>query len=205
MITLENIGKRYNRDWIFRGVNLSFQKGEKWVFQGGNGSGKSTLLQVAGSLFTPSEGQVSYRVDGLEVSPENIYQHLTMATPYMELYEELSLAESIDFHFRMKPLIGSIKVTEVADMLYLREALSKPVKTFSSGMKQRLKLGLAILTDSPILLLDEPTSNLDRQAIDWYKELCTTYLDERLVLVCSNNQEEEFFFCDHSVKIEDYK
>src|ERR1700712_1174357 len=101
-ITLQNIGRRFNRDWIFRGVDYTFTLGESYAILGPNGSGKSTLLQVLNGSLSPSAGSISYAFDGKSVAVEDIFQYLSLAAPYLELIEEFSLLEMIDMHFKFK-------------------------------------------------------------------------------------------------------
>ncbi|MBP9178333.1 MAG: ATP-binding cassette domain-containing protein, partial [Flavobacteriales bacterium] len=133
------------------------------------------------------------------------YRHVAIASPYLGLYEELSLAQIIEFHRGFKPLRAGLGVQDVARIAYLEQALEKPVQHFSSGMKQRLKLALAILSDTPLLLLDEPASNLDADAIAWYRELLGKHLDGRTLLVASNRQAAEHDFCTAQVEVGNYK
>ena len=206
-ITLSNIGKRYNYEWIFRKVNYEFITGDNYVILGSNGSGKSTLLQVIGASLISSEGEIKYKTTSpeTEVPVENIYKHLSFASPYLELFEEFTLKESIVFQAKFKPFLAELNAEAIIALTQLEKAKNKQLKHFSSGMKQRVRLALAILSDTPLLLLDEPTSNLDKKAIDWYQNLITNYTKNRLVIVCSNQLEHEYFFCKKQLHIEEYK
>jgi ABC-type multidrug transport system ATPase subunit len=204
-ITLNTIGKRYNYEWIFRNVNYDFTNDNSYVILGSNGSGKSTLLQVILGSLIPSVGEISYNHAGVAISPENIFKSVSFASPYMEVYEEFTLLELLEFHSKFKPFIKNIDFQQIIAISDLEKAKNKPIKQFSSGMKQRVKLTLAILSDTPLLLLDEPTSNLDKKAIDWYQQLISNYTQNRLVIVCSNQIEHEYFFCKKQLNIEDYK
>lgn len=204
-IILENTAKRYAKEWIFRNLSYTFEKNNAYVILGSNGSGKSTFLQVVASVLTPSKGKLSYIDDGVELPDEKIYQHITLSAPYMELPEEFTLSEVIDFHLNFKKLYDGIDKNKFIEICYLEQAKDKIIRNFSSGMKQRLKLGLAILSKSDALFLDEPNSNLDKKGIEWYKELISEYKNDRIVVVCSNNIESEFFFCNTKIQIEDYK
>lgn len=201
-IELTNIGRRFNRDWIFRGVNYRFVTGNSYAILGRNGSGKSTLLQLLAGSLTPSEGKI--HINGKVDDDEDLYQSLSIAAPYLELIEEFTLSEMIDFHFRFKTYINQLDKNSLIELLELEKSKNKELKYFSSGMKQRTKLALAICSDTPVLLLDEPASNLDSQAISWYHNLITTYTENRLVVVCSN-QEHEYNFCEHHLHLSDYK
>lgn len=204
-ITLNTIGKRYNYEWIFRNVNYDFTDNNSYVILGSNGSGKSTLLQVILGSLIPSEGEISYNHADVTIPAENIFKSVSFASPYMEVYEEFTLLELLEFHSKFKPFIKNIDFQQIIAISDLEKAKNKPIKQFSSGMKQRVKLTLAILSDTPLLLLDEPTSNLDKKAIDWYQQLISNYTQNRLVIVCSNQIEHEYFFCKKQLSIEDYK
>jgi ABC-type multidrug transport system ATPase subunit len=203
-ILLENIGRRFNREWIFRGIDHTFIQGETYAVLGPNGSGKSTLLQVLNGSLSPSAGKLSYFYGDNEVEAENVFQHLSLAAPYLELIEEFTLTEVIDFHFKFKRCKPGIDADGVVELLNMHSSKNKPVKYFSSGMKQRLKLALAFCADTPMLMLDEPTSNLDTQGVDWYLGLVQQFAVNRLTIICSN-QEHEYGFCSHQLNIADYK
>lgn len=214
-ITLSNIGKRYNYEWIFRKVNYEFTSENNYVILGANGSGKSTLLQVIAGNMIPSEGQIEYQVSSIKyqdldaekkiIKEEDIYSHLSYAAPYLDLFEEFTLAESIEFQSQFKPFYEGFSVKEIIAITQLEKAKDKQLKYFSSGMKQRVRLALAILCDSPLMLLDEPTSNLDKKAIDWYQQLVNNHSKNRLIIVASNQQEYEYPFCNQVLAVEDYK
>jgi ABC-type multidrug transport system ATPase subunit len=203
-ITLENIGRRFNRDWIFRGVDHTFIKGRIYAILGPNGSGKSTFLQVLNGSLSPSAGKLSYFFEDKPVEAEEVYQYLSLAAPYLELIEEFTLSEMIDFHFTFKRCVTGIDKNELIQLLAMPESSNKLIKYFSSGMKQRLKLALAFCSDTPMLMLDEPTSNLDTQGVEWYLSLVQQFAKNRLTIICSN-QEQEYSFCDERLDITEYK
>lgn len=203
-IILENIGRRFNREWIFKQVSYEFQASGRYAILGPNGSGKSTLLQVIAGNLTPSEGKISYTLQGQLIDVESLYQHISLSAPYLELIEDFSLLEIIDFHFKFKSFLSGIDQQGLIALLGFERARHKAIKNFSSGMKQRLKLALAICSDTPILLLDEPTANLDKQGISWYIELVERFAMDRMIIVCSN-QEHEYQFCDEHLSVMNYK
>ncbi|RWY52349.1 ABC transporter ATP-binding protein [Mucilaginibacter gilvus] len=203
-ITLQNIGRRFNREWIFKGVDYTFENKESYAILGSNGSGKSTLLQVLNGSLAPSAGVLAYSYEDKSVEAEDAFTYLSLAAPYLELIEEFSLNEIIDFHFKFKSYKTGLNRQSVVDLLSLPGSPNKLIKYFSSGMKQRLKLALAFCSDTPMLMLDEPTSNLDSQGIDWYLSLVERYSANRLTIICSN-QEHEYSFCKNRLSIADYK
>ncbi|MES2810562.1 MAG: ABC transporter ATP-binding protein [Bacteroidota bacterium] len=203
-IHLQNIGRRFNRDWIFKGVDYTFEKGQSYAILGSNGSGKSTLLSVLNGSLGPSTGTIKYFSGDKEVDVEQIFQQLSLAAPYLELIEEFSLSEMIDFHFKFKKFKPGIDKEALIALLNLPGSANKLIRYFSSGMKQRLKLALAFCADTSILMLDEPTSNLDQQGVAWYLNLVQQFAADRLTIICSN-QEHEYSFCTHHLNITDYK
>ncbi|SMC74727.1 ABC transporter ATP-binding protein [Pedobacter nyackensis] len=202
-INLDGVGRRFNQEWIFRNVNYQFNISEKYAVLGPNGSGKSTLLSVLLGNLSPSEGKISYHA-GAEVPVESIYQSISFAAPYLDLIEEFTLQETIRFHFKFKAFLAGMDEESVLDLLGLAKSQDKALKYFSSGMKQRTKLALACCSDTPILLLDEPTSNLDKQGMAWYLQLIEKFSSNRMLIIGSN-QESEYSFCNHFVELTDYK
>jgi ABC-type multidrug transport system ATPase subunit len=204
-IVLENIAKRYAREWIFRGVNLELLRDNAYVILGANGSGKSTLLQVIASYLTPTKGKLQYFSGTEEIPTDKVYHQLSVASPYMELIEEFTLTEYLNFHRELKSFYQDLQVADVIKIMELEHAGDKTLGNYSSGMKQRVKLGTAILTQSDLLLLDEPTSNFDARAIDWYRDLINSYRKDRIVVVCSNHIKAEYDFCPREIVMEDFK
>lgn len=202
-ISLKNIGRRFNKEWIFKNIDFTFTHEKKYAVLGPNGSGKSTLLSVILGSLTPSEGEISYANPDL-IRVEDIYQHISFAAPYLDLVEEFTLKETIDFHFQFKAYSAGLNADEVLRLLGLDKSEDKALKYFSSGMKQRTKLALACCAETPILILDEPTSNLDTQGIDWYLALIESYAKNKMIIVGSN-QEHEYSFCEETLNISVYK
>ena len=203
-IDLQDAGRRFNQEWIFRNFTYGFKPAGKYAILGPNGSGKSTLLSVILGNLEPSEGNITYTQDGKVIPVEKWYKQVSFAAPYLDLVEEFTLQETIDFHFKFKEFHPGMGAAHLMALLGLGTAQDKALKYFSSGMKQRTKLALACCTNTPLLLLDEPTSNLDRQGIEWYHGLIRDFTADKLVLVGSN-QENEYSFCDNFIKITDYK
>lgn len=204
-IELNQIGKRFNQDWIFRKWSTSFNSKSSYVIKGGNGSGKSTALKVLLGYAPQSEGKITYRLNNKIIDQREVYKQFSFCSPYLELYEELTLDEMVRFHFSLKPMLPQMELKKFASYLHLESSKNKPVKFFSSGMKQRLRLGLALYSNTKGVFLDEPVSNLDIFGIEWYKKTIEELKQDRLIIVASNNQENEFFFCDQSINIEDFK
>lgn len=203
-VKLNNIGRRFNREWIFQGIDYTFESGNTYAILGHNGSGKSTLLQVIAGSLSPSSGSLAYLKDGKSFDSDSIYHHVSIAAPYMELIEEFNLRELLNFHFRFKQPLNQLTAKQILALTGLDKAASKPLKYFSSGMKQRIKLILALCSDTSLVLLDEPTSNLDQSGIFWYREIISQFAKDRTLIVCSN-QDYEYEFCNFNMHITDYK
>jgi len=203
-IELQGVGKRYRTEWILRRVELSLEAGRRYAITGPNGSGKSTLLKMLSGHLTPSKGKIRFYQGGKQLPVDQVYPHLSYAAPYIELIEEFTLWEALQFHQRFKPLMSGLDAEALYQRLNFHKARHKPISNFSSGMKQRLKLILAICSDTPLLLLDEPTTNLDAEGIQWYRQLIDEYTTGRLLLIASNVA-VDFDFCEEQIDILQYK
>ena len=201
-IKLTNTGKRFNREWIFRHFDHEFLSGKRYAITGSNGSGKSTLLQVISGSISHNEGKIEMILKGSPLLEENCFQYLSIAAPYLELIEEMTATEFLHFHSSFKPLTHSLE--SILAVINLENAAQKQIRYFSSGMKQRLKLAQAFFCSAPILLLDEPTTNLDAEGIALYQQLITEHTDQKLVIISSNDP-QEYSFCDEVISIGDYK
>lgn len=207
-ITLTNAGKRFNRDWIFRHFSYTFSQGNSYAITGPNGSGKSTLLQaIAGSLHL-NEGDLSYKTKEQArekiIPDENIYRQLSIVAPYLELIEEMTAKEFLSFHGQFKTLVSTATITDILSIVGLEKATEKQIRYFSSGMKQRLKLAQAVFSDVPVLLLDEPCTNLDVSGYELYHTLIADYCSRKLIIVSTNDM-NEMDFCNEKILITDYK
>ncbi len=218
-ITLTDVGKRFNRDWIFRHIHYEFTNSHSYAIIGPNGSGKSTLLQVIAGAVAESQGRVSFQFpvsslqsidkQGLptayrQLPIENFYQQISIAAPYLEVIEEMTLTEFLHFHETFKPLITGMDIQQMISEVGLEKSAQKQIRYYSSGMKQRVKLAQAFFSDVPVLLLDEPCTNLDEEGIALYKNLVKKYAADRIVIVSSNDL-NEYDFCEERLNILDYK
>ena len=215
-ISLINAGKRFNRDWIFRNINQEFISGTAYAITGPNGSGKSTLLQAIGGAIIMSEGKAQYKIGNRqspignaiepekEIEDDKAFQFISIAAPYLELIEEMTLLEMLEFHAQFKPLLPNITIPDIISIIGLQSASNKQIRFYSSGMKQRVKLAQAIFSEVPCVLLDEPCTNLDAVGIELYHQLIREYGNNRLIIVSSNDP-QEYSFCREKISITDYK
>jgi ABC-type multidrug transport system ATPase subunit len=203
-ISLENIGKKFKNEWIFRNLSFEFLKNESIAIIGPNGSGKSTLMQALAGAIPINEGKVNYINEENLIPDENWHELLSFSAPYLELIEEFTLAESVNFHIKFKPFQNDLTSSDFLQIIDLEKHKNKPVKNFSSGMRQKLKLGLAFYSRTQILLLDEPTSNLDQNGFEWYLHNVEKALKDKIVIV-SSNEPKEYTFCEKHLNILDFK
>ncbi|MEM9885623.1 MAG: ABC transporter ATP-binding protein [Bacteroidota bacterium] len=203
-IELSKVSKRYRYEWVFRNMNYHFNSQKSYAITGPNGSGKSTLMRLLSGHASPTRGNIQHYQNTTVIRSENLYIHISYAAPYIDLIEEFTLAEHLKFHQKFKAFLPEMGVKEIMSLLAFKKAKNKRLSHFSSGMKQRLKLVLAICSDTALVLLDEPTTNLDRQGIEWYLNLVEQYKKDRIFVVASN-VEEDYQFCDEVLQITDYK
>lgn len=203
-IRLSNAGKRFNREWIFRNASIEFISPLSYAITGPNGSGKSTLLQTIGGLLQTSEGSISYFKQSRNIPLENAYQHVSFCAPYLEIVEEMTLTEFLHFHSSFKPFVSGFTAEKIIATMGLEAAADKQIRYYSSGMKQRVKLAQAVFSDVPVVLLDEPCTNLDAAGIELYQRLVEKFCVNRLVIVSSNDL-AEYAFCKKVISISQFK
>jgi ABC-type multidrug transport system ATPase subunit len=205
-IEAQGLGRRYGRQWIFKNLSHDFRPGTATAVLGPNGAGKSTLLSILAGQLLPTAGAVRYEHAGRELPVADVPRQLAYCAPYLDLPEDFTLLELLAFHTRLKPLQAGVSAADLVDIMYLQKAKNQPVREFSSGMKQRLKLGLALYAAAPLLLLDEPTTNLDATGTAWYLEHVARVRQQadRLVIV-SSNVPAEYTFCEAQVRITDFQ
>lgn len=203
-IKLSNAGKRFNREWVFRKASVEFSAGNAYAITGPNGSGKSTLLQTIGGMLQLSEGTIELVVGSKQLAVEEAYKHISFSAPYLEVIEEMTLVEFLEFHNQFKTFLAGFNTEKIIAEIGLEAAANKQIRYYSSGMKQRVKLAQAIFFDTDIILLDEPCSNLDAKGIELYHSLISNYCKERLVIVCSNDP-VEYSFCQKILSVTEFK
>jgi ABC-type multidrug transport system ATPase subunit len=203
-VSLTDAGKRFNRDWIFRHFTYTFEEGNSYAIIGPNGSGKSTLLQVLSGAMQLSEGNSQWSIVNGQLPNEQVYKNVSICAPYLEVVEEMTLKEFLQFHHHFKPLLSSLSIPSIISIIGLEDAMNKQIRYFSSGMKQRVKLAQAIFSNTSFLLLDEPCTSLDTTGIELYHSLIDEYCKNRLVIV-SSNDETEYRYCKKKINIIEYK
>ncbi len=202
-LAIHNLGKRYNRRWIFSDINLEVTSGSRLGITGHNGAGKSTLLKILTGALPPSAGEVVYTSNGVAIKPDKVYRGVSFSAPYTDLIEELTLQEMLRFHERFRPWRKDFDRNRIMDMLGEQFRPGSVISSFSSGMKQRVRLIIGVASQCELLCLDEPTSNLDLNGKDWYAKLIAEVPSQTTILIASN-EESDMAICQTYLNVEDY-
>jgi len=202
MIVLEGLQKKFGKQHILQDVSYTFNTGSKTVILGSNGSGKSTLIKILSGSLEATEGSPVYTFEGSNVTAKSAGLHVGIAAPYVALNPMFSLKETLAFHEQFCPFPEGFKLTDWLYKAGLAAHEDKRLSTFSSGMLQRVRLLLAVANDRPLLLLDEPLSNLDAEGVLFYTELIHAFALSKTIIVGSNYQEDEYDFCTNELLLE---
>ncbi len=191
-VQLINASKKFDNKWVFKDLDMTIESGMSYTIVGKNGSGKSTLMLTIAGYISPSRGKLHWSIKQKPVNHNDLYKHITIASPYLELIEEFTLEEMIRFQNKFKPYHNQLTVEHILRLSLLEANRNKPIRQFSSGMKQRLKLLLGLAGQSNMVLLDEPCSNLDAEGILWYHDLLERFSENRTIIIASNHKPEEY-------------
>ena len=188
---VSELSQRFQHFYLFKDLSFSITSGEIWIISGDNGAGKSSLLKILANGIEPYSGESNLFIDDQKIEKENIWKYLSLVAPYQELPEELSLFELIKFQNQISdpktPVSGFEKLIKLFE---LENEINRPLGQFSTGMGQKCKIILAIGMSRPIVLLDEPTSNLDASSFDKFWDLVEGMKKEHLIIVATNDEKE---------------
>lgn len=198
-ILVQHLSKKFRQEFVIRELDYTFHSGVSYAIIGPNGSGKSTLLQLIAQFTLPTKGSVEM----LGIEPELVYSQITYAAPYVELIEEYTLAEHLEILIQNKYLPSTTTIALFEDFIDLQPNRFKSIKNYSSGMRQKIKLGFALLSERPVLLLDEPTTNFDEQAKNWFFDRLEQQRDKLIII--ASNEAREIAFCSKAIAIQDFK
>lgn len=182
-ITLNNISKSFGSNKVIDKFNYSFKKGV-YAILGKNGSGKSTLLKLIGNLISPTSGKVIYRLD----EKIDITKQIFFTSPYQELISELSVEEFLKFHNKFRP--SAINYSDIINDFNLNKYINSKIENLSSGSIQKLKLIITFYSDSKFILLDEPTTNLDREGKKNYIKILNEFSNRKIIIIATNDKED---------------
>lgn len=186
-IFVKKLSKRYGYQWVVKDFDSHFQSDKIYGIAGKNGSGKSTITKMISGYLTPTLGEIQYNIDKKKIGIDYVFKYVSLAAPYTDLINEFTLSEMFSFHCKFKKLYKPLTFKEFEKIIHLSNQKEKTLQHFSSGMKQKIQLALAILSDTPILLLDEPTSFLDQYNKEWFADLLNVYKNNRIVVIASND------------------
>lgn len=197
---IQKLSKRYGRKVILNELTFTIPSGARFAITGPNGSGKSTLLKILSGGLLPSGGQIFYTQKGSAIAEDEVFRYIHFVAPYNTVIEELSLVELFRFHQSLGLLAGYTSYKAWTDRLDYAFDPARQIKTYSSGMKQRIKLGLALLDDRPLILLDEPGSNLDTAGKAWFFQLVNQISPDHTIVIASN-EPTEIEVCSHRIEV----
>jgi heme exporter protein A len=204
-ITTEVLAKSFGRRVLFRGLSVELAGGQALAVTGPNGSGKSTLLRILAGVLRPSRGSVTLYLDGRALPAEDRPLQTGFVAPYLNVYDGFSARENLAFLARVRRLPGAAsRIAEALDRVGLGACAEDDVSTYSSGMKQRVKYAAALLADPPLLLLDEPTTNLDAEGQAMVRRVVRSHREAGRLLVIATNVADEAAGCDRTLALPDY-
>ncbi|MEW6244779.1 MAG: ABC transporter ATP-binding protein [Bacillota bacterium] len=183
--------KRYRTLLVFDRVDLEVGRGQCLVITGANGSGKSTLLKILAGLLLPTSGQVEMEIDGRSLTAAQRRRLTGWVSPELTLYDELSARENLSFFARVRGVTLDVRTLDsTLSRLGLTQRADDPLSTYSSGMKQRVKYGFAIMHRPPFLFLDEPGTTMDESGARLLADIIDEQKRHGLVVLATNDREE---------------
>ena len=200
-----DLGKNFGRRLIFKNLNFQIENSGIMGISGANGSGKSTLVKIIAGINSPSSGKIIHSYDGIEISYEKLHNYIGFVSPYLVLYEEFSAWENLDYFAKIRDVkFDKEKIEDLLNKFLLFDRKGDLVKTYSSGMKQRLKFIFALMHSPKLIILDEPTSNLDSSGKDAVYQIIEEEGKTNIVIIASN-EESDISLCTIVLKLEDFK
>lgn len=184
-----SLKKTFDRRVIFRDLNLSITNRESLAITGRNGTGKSTLIKILANVLSQSSGSIELKINGKPIERGDFYKYIGFVSPYLNLYDEFTGYENLRFVTRVRGIQSEL-IDPVLRKVGLYDRRNDTVKIYSSGMKQRLKIAFAIIHKPLILLLDEPTSNLDSQGIEIIDMIAEEYKKDYILVIATNDEHE---------------
>lgn len=197
---LSNIGKRFNGRWLFRHVDISWKRGDRVAIIGANGSGKSSLTSLIAGYLTATEGEVVIKNNGLVVAEQEYWRYISWTSPALLIPEQLSYLELFLQVEKLRGFHTDWSVEKMERLMGLEKYRNQPLKSFSSGMRQRVKLILTFAIHADILILDEPTAHLDENGVEWFSNLIKNAKHD-FIFVASNSNNDETFFCNQMLDV----
>ena len=189
-IKFEKVSKKFGAKKVIKNFSKSFKR-KKYAIIGDNGSGKSTLLQLISNLMTPSDGKIIYSLDDIKIDKELFIKKIIFSAPYQKLVEELTVKEFLIFHYKFRDYIKN--PLTILSEFGLENFKNTQIKNLSSGAEQKLKLLISFNTKADFILLDEPTTNLDRKGITIYTKTIKKYSKDKGIIIATNREKDIVF------------
>lgn len=200
-----SLSKSFGRRLIFKDIGFSLEDSGIFGIAGPNGSGKSTLVKIIAGLISPSSGKIIHSFSGKEIIPERLHNHIGFISTYLILYEEFTAWENLTISSNIRGVkFSNEKVETLLNKFLIFNRRNDLVKTYSSGMKQRLKFIFALMHSPDVLILDEPTSNLDEEGKKVVYDIIQEEGKDRIVVIASN-EEKDLNLCEQIIFLEEYK
>lgn len=198
-LSVKDLKKNFDRKQIFDNITFELGNSTSLAIAGRNGSGKSTLIKILANLLSPTSGTIELNIDNNLLNRKDYYKHIGFVSPYLNLYDEFTGKENLEIVSKIRGL-NNFSIDEVLNQTGLYERRNDLLKIYSSGMKQRLKMAFAFLHNPNVLLLDEPTSNLDKDGIDIVTHIINEYKKDRIVIIATNDEYEKSL-CEKEVRL----
>lgn len=201
----DDLTKIYGRRLIFKNINFCFNENGIFGVAGHNGSGKSTLVKIITGIIGASKGSITHKIGEGKIPLEKLHDYIGFVAPYLILYDEFSAEENLQHFARIRNIAyNKEKIDYLFNEFLLYERRQDEVKGYSSGMKQRLKYIFALMHSPKLLVLDEPTSNLDSSGKDTVYKIIQSESVTSIVLLASN-EESDLSLCRELIQLENYK
>ncbi len=190
-ITVKNLSMRFGFRGIFKDISFELESPSSLVVTGPNGSGKSTLLKIIAGLIIPTAGNTAFFESDKALNRDKLRGMLAMVSPEMNFYDELTGSENLEFFMKsMGRHAGKEHIEEALEKVGLKGRGDDYLKGYSSGMKMRLKYALAVLGNPRILIVDEPSTNLDMNGKKLVYELMSEHKKQGILIYATNEEEE---------------
>lgn len=199
------LNKTFGRRLIFKNLNFEFEDKGIFGISGANGSGKSTLVKIIAGVISPTQGKIIHKEDHKEIPPENLHNYIGFVSPYLVLYEEFSAYENLSYFARIRGVeLNKEKIDYLLNEFLLFDRRNDFVKAYSSGMKQRLKFIFALMHSPKLIILDEPTSNLDDKGKESVYKIIENESKTSIAVIASN-EKSDLAICESIIELEKFK
>jgi heme exporter protein A len=195
----DGLQKVFNRRKIFSGIEFSVKESDALSITGRNGSGKSTLMKIIAGVLAPTSGALTLRLGEGEITPADRHRHIGFVSPYLQLYDEFSGVENLELFCEVRGI--SADIHGLLQRVNLQARKNDLLRTYSSGMRQRLKYAFALIHRPAVLLLDEPTSNLDNEGKATVHAIVQEQRQHGIVIIATNDEEDRAL-CNHEVHLD---